>query len=65
MTTKRAKCPACKNNIELDTKIRVQGLITCPHCQSLLEFIRDFPPKLDWAEDPVVSTNHRMRNYHQ
>lgn len=57
---KKAKCPACKSIVEFDVKIKVQDLLTCPKCKSLLELVRDFPPKLDWAEDPEVYASYWM-----
>jgi len=56
---KNAKCPACKKVIQLHEKTKVQELIDCPYCKSLLELVRLYPPTLDWAEDPTVSSSHR------
>jgi hypothetical protein len=53
---RKAKCPSCKKVINLQPDTKVQELVTCPHCNSILEFVRDFPPTLDWAEDPPVSS---------
>lgn len=52
----KAKCPSCKNTVEFEEKIKVQDLITCPHCKSLLELVNQFPPTLDWAEDTGISS---------
>jgi hypothetical protein len=56
---RNGKCPSCKKVIQLQEKIKVQELVSCPHCNSILELVRLFPPTLDWAEDPVVNHSHR------
>jgi hypothetical protein len=53
---KTAKCPSCKKTVEIQENTKVQDLITCPRCQSILELINKFPPTLDWAEDPAISS---------
>ena len=53
---KKAKCPSCKTMIEIQEDTKVQDLITCPHCESILELINNFPLTLDWAEDPAVAS---------
>jgi hypothetical protein len=55
-----AECPACKKNIRFKDETKVQELILCPHCKSLLEFVNQFPPTLDWAEDPIVCSSRRI-----
>lgn len=57
---KNAKCPACKKIVQLEETTRVQDLITCPHCQSMLELVRQIPLTLDWAEDPAVCSSRRI-----
>jgi hypothetical protein len=57
---KNAKCPACKKVVQIREETNVQELITCPYCNALLEFVNKFPPTLDWAEDPAVSTSRRI-----
>jgi hypothetical protein len=59
---KNAKCPACIKVIQFDEKINLHDLIDCPYCGSLLEFILEFPPTLDWAEDPMVFSARRLLN---
>jgi NAD-dependent SIR2 family protein deacetylase len=59
---KKAKCPACKKVIQLSEKTKVQTLITCPYCESILELVNEFPPTLDWAEDPVVASKRFFNN---
>jgi len=56
---KTAICPACNKVIQLPEETKVQDLISCPQCISLLQLIRQFPPILDWAEDQPVLTSHR------
>ena len=56
----KAKCPACKNILEIQKEAKVQELITCPHCTALLELVNKFPPTLDWAEDPIVCLSRRI-----
>jgi DNA-directed RNA polymerase subunit RPC12/RpoP len=53
---RKTKCPACKKIIQLQDDTKVQDLVTCPYCKSILEFTRDFPPTLDWAEDPIMNS---------
>ena len=60
----KAKCPSCKKIILFQDKAKVQDLITCPHCKSLLELVNQFPPTLDWTEDPVVHSPHRIFSKH-
>jgi DNA-directed RNA polymerase subunit RPC12/RpoP len=55
---KKAKCPSCKNTVEIQEETKVKDLITCPHCHSILELIKIFPPTLDWAEDPAIASRH-------
>ena len=57
---KNAKCPSCKKSVHLQEKTKVQELITCPFCQSILELVNNFPPTLDWAEDPAVNSSRRF-----
>lgn len=52
----KAKCPSCKNIIEIQEETKVRELITCPRCQAILELVNIFPPTLDWAEDPAISS---------
>lgn len=59
---RKAKCPSCKKVIQFQETVKVQELITCPHCKSILELVRLFPPTLDWAEDPVANPTHRTFN---
>lgn len=59
---KNAKCPACSRTIQLNEKTKLHELINCRHCNSLLEFIADFPPTLDWAEEPAVLSTRRVMN---
>ena len=61
MIRARAKCPACKKIINLDQRYKVRELITCPFCQSLLEVVSEHPQKLDWAEDPQITSS--LRSY--
>ena len=49
-----AVCPSCKKTIPVSKETKVQDLIDCPYCKSILELIMKFPPTLDWAEDPAV-----------
>ena len=58
-------CPACTRVIQLPKEIKVQDLINCPHCSSMLEYVSQDPPNLDWAEDPQVYPSHRLlkQNY--
>ena len=55
-----SKCPSCGKNIQLQEETKVQELITCPNCKSVLELINNFPPTLDWAEDPAVCSSRRI-----
>ena len=56
---KKARCPSCKNIIELQEETKVQELITCLNCKSILELVKKFPPTLDWPEDsPVYSSRN-------
>ena len=57
---KNAPCPACKKVVKVQEETEVLELISCPHCKSLLELVNLFPPTLDWAEDPAVSSSHRI-----
>jgi hypothetical protein len=59
MLMKTAKCPARDKVFQLQEETKVQELISCPHCISLLQLIRQFPPTLDWAEDQPVLTSQR------
>jgi phage FluMu protein Com len=59
---KEAKCPACKKVIQLVEETEVEELIVCPHCKSILEYVNQFPPILDWAEDPEVCSYRRIFN---
>jgi hypothetical protein len=54
-----AKCPACTKDIQLSKETKVHDLIDCPHCNSLLEFGSQYPPTLDWADDPIVYPSRR------
>lgn len=56
---KFAHCPACNMIIQLPQKIKVRELINCPHCNSMLELASQYPPTLDWAEDPLVHPSRR------
>jgi DNA-directed RNA polymerase subunit RPC12/RpoP len=56
---KNAVCPSCKKTVHLAERMKVKELITCPNCKSTLELVKKFPPTLDWAEDPSVSSSHR------
>jgi hypothetical protein len=56
----KAKCPSCKKIIEIQVKSKVRDLITCPHCKSYLELVNKYPLTLDWADDPVVCSTHRV-----
>ena len=58
-------CLACTRVIQLPMEIKVQDLINCPHCSSMLEYVSQDPPNLDWAEDPQVYPSHRLlkQNY--
>ena len=56
---KKAKCPACEKIIYMHQEIKIRELVTCPHCKSVLELVDNFPPSLDWAEDPVVYSPYR------
>ena len=56
---KNAKCPTCKKTVRLAERMRVQELITCPHCKSDLELVKKFPPTLDWVEDPAFVSSRR------
>jgi DNA-directed RNA polymerase subunit RPC12/RpoP len=56
---KNAKCPSCKKIVRLAERMKVQDLITCPHCNSNLELVKKFPSTLDWAEDPGVVSSRR------
>lgn len=57
-----AKCPACAKIIRMQEKIRIHTHITCPHCHSFLEYVDQFPPTFDWADDPVVLSSRRKFN---
>jgi hypothetical protein len=56
----KAKCPACKNILQIQEEAKVQELITCPHCTAFLELVNKYPPTLDWAEDPAVNSSRRI-----
>lgn len=51
------KCPACKQIIELKEKVHLQDFVTCPNCKNVLEVVRIIPLKLDWPEDPQISSS--------
>ena len=47
----KAKCPSCKQIIQLAEGIKVQALVSCPQCKSYLELVNNFPPTLALIED--------------
>jgi DNA-directed RNA polymerase subunit RPC12/RpoP len=59
---RKAKCPACKKVILLDQEFKVRELINCPHCNTILEIVKKFPPTLDWADDPMVYSSRKIFN---
>ena len=42
-----AECPACRKNIRVDEDAKVQELILCPYCKTLLEFVKAIPPTFE------------------
>jgi hypothetical protein len=57
-----AKCPACSKIIRLQELTKIHAQITCPHCHPLLEYVHQFPPIFDWADDPMVFSSRRIFN---
>ena len=56
---KNAKCPSCKKIIQFQDKVKIQELVECPLCNSILELVKKFPLTLDWADDPAVQQSQR------
>jgi hypothetical protein len=61
-TMAKVQCPACKKVFILPVGTKIRDLVDCPKCGSILEFVRDFPPKMDWAEDPSIQSFRSFRN---
>ncbi len=57
---KSAQCPACDMVIQLQVIMDYSELINCPYCNALLQLRNQHPPTLDWAEDPLVISSHRI-----
>ena len=45
-----AFCPDCGAEVRLKKPPYIGQLITCRHCDSVLEVVNRFPLELDWAE---------------
>jgi hypothetical protein len=56
-TMQKAKCPSCKQIIQLEERVKVQAFVLCPQCKSFLELVNNFPPTLALVEDPAVCSS--------
>ena len=61
---KKAKCPSCHKVVELQDETKVQELVTCTHCKTVLELVKKFPPTLDWVEDLTISSSRFIKKYY-
>ena len=55
----RTKCPSCQRIIELERRHRRKELITCRHCQTVLEVIREYPQVVDFPLDPNLPSSRK------
>jgi hypothetical protein len=63
-TMHKAKCPSCKQIIQLEEGIKVQALVICPQCKSSLELVNNFPPTLALIEDlAMYSSQGRLTKF--
>jgi hypothetical protein len=56
----KAKCPSCNKVVELQDETKVQELVTCPFCKTILELVKKFPPTLDWVEDVTIGSSQKL-----
>ena len=56
---RKAKCPSCKQIIALEEELRVQEHVVCPQCNSNLELVNKFPPRLAWVDRPAEPSSQQ------
>lgn len=51
---RKARCPHCRTNVELDDRLEVWDTITCDECSTVLQLVKISPPTLDYflEEEP-------------
>ena len=58
-----ARCPDCKQRIEIRPFLRVGDALVCPHCEADLEVVDLNPVELDWAYIPPADEDEEWDDW--